>query len=224
MKPIIEWEYFKHFRHYAKLYCNFMVHLKETQAADVNDSDKIRIRDAVLNPLSRISESIYLYGNYTNRESFVGTSLNYLQKRGKLQIFDKNLSAYLPVLDTRESVDPRGSLLFQLSYDKDILSDILSNSHDPSVMSGIGSQCTKSAIRYAKSKMNDDCFFAILSQVNSGLEWLFFIANESMFIKLTELAGKYCKVSQDFINCYGPGVELPPLQSKAVYGTHGFAE
>jgi hypothetical protein len=51
----------------------------------------------------------------------------------------------------------------------------------------------------------------------------FFLANETVFLKLTEVAAMYCKASQGFINRYGPGVKLAPLKNKVSYGT-GFPE
>lgn len=42
MEPIIKWDYFNHLRHYANLYGNFMVHLKENQGNpnDMCDTEK----------------------------------------------------------------------------------------------------------------------------------------------------------------------------------------
>lgn len=91
------------------------------------------------------------------------------------------------------------------------------------VKAGVGSQCSKSALRNAKSNVDDDTFFIILSEVRSGLETLFFIANGKLFPELTLLAGENCSPTSGFVQEYGPGVNLAPLEDKARYGT-GFPE
>lgn len=223
MEPILDWEYFTHLRHNANLYGNFYVSLNEDRAGIVNASEKRQICDKVLNPLCGIAESVYLYGKFTGKELENFPSLNYLKKRGKIQILDKNLSQHIDFLDNPVIYDSRGSLLFHLKINESVLSDVFSRCYDPIVMAGVGSVCAKAAIRYAKSKMTDTDFFAILSLASSGFESLFFIANKLVFIKLTELAGKNCKARQWFVNCYGPGATLAPLEEKARYGT-GFPE
>jgi hypothetical protein len=225
MEPIIQWNYFNHLRHYANLYGNFMVHLEENQGSpnDMCDTEKKRICSDVLNPLCELADSVYLYGKFSNKELDSYSDISYQKKRGKVQILDKKLTPYIDFLDTTRFDDLRGSVLFQLTLNEGILSRVFKNCYDPSVMAGMGSNCTKSAIKYAKSKMSDSYFYAILSEVNSGFEWLFFLANKTVFLELTEIAGKYCKVSQGFINCYGPGVKLAPMDNEVSYGT-GFAE
>ena len=223
MEPIIDWEYFLHLRHNVNLYSNFYVSLNENRVGIVNGSEKKRICDNVLTPLCGISDSVYLYGKFTDKELENFPGLKCLKKRSKIQIFDKKLSKYIEFMDNPVVNDLRGSLLFHLKINENILSNVFSRCFDPIAMSGFGSVCTKAAIRYAKSKMTDTDFFAILSEANSGFEWLFFLANEPVFKKLTELAGKHCKARQWFVNCYGPGVTLAPLEEKARYDT-GFPE
>ncbi|NNG00146.1 MAG: hypothetical protein HKM93_12250 [Desulfobacteraceae bacterium] len=177
----------------------------------------------VLNPLCELADSVYFYGKFSNKELDSYSDISYLKKRGKIQILDKKLLPYIDFLDTTKFDAVRGSVLFQLTLNEGILSKVFKNCYDPAVLAGIGSNCTKSAIKFAKSKISDTYYFAILSEVNSGFEWLFFLATENVFLKLTEIAGKDCKVSQGFINCYGRGVRLAPMENKISYGT-GFAE
>ncbi len=224
MKPIIEWEYFHHFRNNVNLYGNFYVDLRRDKANFKIDNPEIKkICDDVLNPLCEFADYVYLYGNFTKDDLDIQPNLNYHKKRSKIQILDKNLSSYTELLKSNKPDNSRGSLIFNLRMDKGFLSKVFSNCYDPIVMSGMGSVCTKAAIGYAKSKMTDTTFFALLSEANTGFESLFFIANEVSFKHLTELAGRHCKARQWFITNYGPDVELAPLENKAHYGT-GFPE
>lgn len=217
MNKIIDWPYFDHLTHYTRLYLNFFVTLTESPSS-VSKAESQRICCEILNPLSNISNSIHLYGNSLNFKE----GMEFKKKRGKSELMNKDISTYIPILNSNNS--DRDTLIFDLNFDEKILETVFTKCYDPKVMSGMGSSCNKSAVQLAKNNINNERFFALLSRVNSGFEWLFFIASPSVFEELHKIAGERCKFTKGFETCYGPDATLAPIEDKAVYGLGGFAE
>jgi len=103
------------------------------------------------------------------------------------------------------------------------MESIFQNVYDPSVMSGYGSSCTKASVSLAKRNSTNEQFFALLSQANSGFEWMFFIANDSVMKQLVKQAAKSSLYTDSYLKLYGPGTEFLPLENAAKYGG-GFHE
>ncbi len=200
-----------------------MVDLMEGKSSSDNIARKrkIHICNSVLSPLSKNANAVFLYGTFLDDDLARLSGANYSKKRGKIQINDRDMIKYLPVLDRTSDGSKRGSLLFELPYNEEVLTPILKGCYDPTVMSGLSSVNTKSALNYAKSNMTGDKFYALLSEANSGLEWLFFLATGDVLKRLSELAANLCQPTKGFIRTFGPGTEFTPLRHRLKFGTGG---
>lgn len=218
---ILDWKYFGHLQHYSKLYGSIFVKLHNGSINGLTKTEKKKILNSVILPLLDISSSAYFYGKYEDQQVIEMAGIDFPKRRGKLVLTGMDNTYVANLLSQIDDLSERGTLLIEAPLREELLKPIFKNCADPTVMAGLGSCCTKSALSYAKSHLSSEKVFVLLSQANSGLEWMFLLTSKESVSGLASMIAKYCATSSGYKSMYGPGANLAPLEYKTSYGTGG---
>ncbi len=218
---ILDWEYFKHLEHYSVLYGNIFVNLYEGFINGPTKAEKRKYLNSVILPLLDISSTAYLYGKYEDHQVAEISGYCFPRSRGKLVLTGADNASITNLLTEISEPSERGTLLIEVPLKEELLAPIFKNCSDPTVMAGLSSCCTKSALAYTKKHLSNENVFVLLSHANSGLEWIFLLTSTESIAELARIVAKYCAVSYSYKTLYGPGADLAPLENKKSYGTGG---